>query len=46
MNEEKDEAGMLVYVSTDGNDFNTGTEEAPLATSSGARNKIRKIKTA
>ncbi len=36
--------GMIIYVSPDGDDESAGTEEAPLATLKGARDKIREIK--
>lgn len=36
--------GMVIYVATNGNDSNDGTEASPLATMKGARDKIRQIK--
>lgn len=36
--------GMVLYVATNGDDNAQGTEDAPLATLEGARNKIREIK--
>ena len=35
--------GTVIYVAVDGNDQNAGTEDAPLATMKGARDKIREI---
>ncbi len=38
------DTGMILYVSTTGNDANDGSEASPLATLKGARDKIRAIK--
>ena len=41
---QEDHAGLFIYVAPDGNDSNTGTKESPLATMTGARNKVRAAK--
>ena len=43
-NGQEDRAGLLIYVSPDGNDANAGTEASPLASLAGARDKVRAVK--
>ncbi len=43
-NDGGDVTGMIIYVAPDGNDAAAGTEDAPLATLKGARDKVREIK--
>jgi hypothetical protein len=44
LSHQQEESSLILYVSPDGNDKNSGSLEAPLATFPGARDRVRLIK--